>query len=173
MDRKMSSSSVERAEATPCGATSMPLSAGGITLAQLERGVAAIDRYRSLVHTVYEAFRAADEDRIDGLGGSGLVNELTRQLEERCQDHCGGGGSMIEYMLYEGRDHGGRCVTADGREFNVDSPTALWSWRHATETGPFTPSREVQASSPSEASAGNPAPDAPLPPASNQSGEAR
>lgn len=113
---------------------------GKITFEQLTRGIAAIDRYTALCHAVYNLFTEADEDRIDGLGGSGLCSELLRQLEERCNDPDDGcGGSMLSYMIYEGRRHGGRCVADDGREINVNSPEALWEWWRHTETGPFTP----------------------------------
>ncbi len=105
-----------------------------ITFEQFARGIAAIEQYRVLVHTIARAFSEAGEERIDSLGGGGVCNELRRQLEERCGDEADGYGTMVEYMLYER----GRCVTADGVEMVVDSPEALWRWWEITESGPFT-----------------------------------
>lgn len=116
-----------------------------ITLEQLRRGIAAIDAHRGLVKTVYDAFLAAGEDRVDGVGGSGLANELVRQLEERCDDPSFpyGGGSMIEYMLYDGRSNGGSCTNEDPPvAMQVNSVDALWAWWQATRTGPFLPPAE-------------------------------
>lgn len=110
-----------------------------ITLDQLKRGVAAIDAHRDLLKAVHDAFLAAGEERVDSLGGVGLMAELTRQLEERCNDPKQRlGGSMIEYMLYEGRSHGGRCTTNEGQTIEVNSPEALWEWWRLTSSGPFT-----------------------------------
>jgi hypothetical protein len=110
-----------------------------ITLDQLKRGIAAIDAHTELLATVGRAFAAAGQQRIDSLGGEGLVHELLSQLEERCNDPPGRyDGSMIDYMMYEGRGNGGRCVSSDGHEVSVNSPENLWRWWRITETGPFT-----------------------------------
>ena len=106
-----------------------------ITYEQFVRGIAAINGYRDLLKKVYLAFQEAGEQRIDSLGGDGLLSELTRQLEERCNDSCEPNGSMIEYMLYE---CGGPVRLEDGREFMTRTPEELWAYWEAVGEGPFS-----------------------------------
>lgn len=106
-----------------------------ITRDEFLRGVAALNAYRKLVREVGDAMhRAGVGYRIEDLGGAPLAEELTRQLEARCNDPSEGDGSMIEYMLY---DCGGPVREADGTEFMVNTPERLWTYWEATHNGPF------------------------------------
>jgi hypothetical protein len=106
-----------------------------ITRDQFLRGIEAINAHNRLVKVVYDAFAAAGEDRVDGLGASRLLNELSRQLEERCNDpNVPMQGSMIDYVLYE---QGGLVIEADGSKRMVNTPELLWSYWEETGCGPF------------------------------------
>jgi len=112
-----------------------------ITREQFLRGCEAINSYRALVHTVHDAMSAADCEPMNGLGGDAICSELTRQLEERCNDPSSKYGSLIEYMLY---DCGGPIIIADGKidhddgsEWMVNTPELLWTYWQETGSGPF------------------------------------
>lgn len=110
-----------------------------ITFEQFKRAIDAIDAHERLLGAIREAFKAAGDDPPPSLGCDGILCELLRQLAERCDDpEEEFGGTMVGYMLYEGRKHGGRCVGADGIEMDVNSPEALWEWWRLTRSGPFS-----------------------------------
>jgi hypothetical protein len=113
----------------------------GITREQFLRGIAAVQRYAELVRAVQAAMETHGiGGRIEDVGGEAVALELTRQLEERCNDPGGEHGSMIDYMLY---DCGGPVVEADGRRFMVNTPELLWAYWEQTGNGPFEAAGEA------------------------------
>lgn len=108
---------------------------GAISREQFLRGIGAIQRYREMCQAIRIAYDIGGcADRVDGFSGDDILGELTRQLEERCNDPRKPHGSMIEYMLY---DCGGPVHLSDGRHFMVDAPGLLWDYWRAVGEGPF------------------------------------
>ena len=105
-----------------------------ITEEQFLRGVAAVERYRAMKDEI-DAAMSAGGCNLDGLAGDGLLDELTDQISERCNDKaddvC---GTMLDWLLYEG---GGDCTEADGTVYSIKTPADLWTYWEATKSGPF------------------------------------
>lgn len=104
-----------------------------ITKDQFIRGMDEIGAYLAMKDAITEiASNFGVKDIQIGLGDT-LLDELVRQLCERCLDPQGD-NSLIEYFLYE---QPGRIVLDDGRSFTIEEPEHLWSYWAASKTGPF------------------------------------
>lgn len=109
----------------------------GISRDQFLRGIAAIERYQTMRRAIQAAMEAGGIQELTYPGsGDDLLSELTKQLEERCNDPQIQHGSMIAYMLY---DCGGPVHLADGRKFMTKTAEQLWTYWEASATGPFEP----------------------------------
>jgi len=130
----MNSSYVAPSTPSESGREVAPTSTG-ITREQFIRGIDTINRYRQMVDAVGKAMIKGGCVAPDDIGGDDLLKELTRQIEERCNDADTPYGSMVSYMLY---DCGGPVVLDDGRRFMVDTPELLWAYWKLTGNGPFS-----------------------------------
>lgn len=112
-----------------------------ITREQFIRGFKAIGAHYAGRDKIEEAMRAAgwDDSR---LGFDPVVQELQRQLQERCGDTTNDPyvGTDISYALTER----GVVEPGNGAEpFIMDSAEAVWRWWEETKTGPFRAGVEV------------------------------